>query len=431
VEPSVVDALCAAEGRALLADATAHDDDAHARAAAGDARAIDPLKAASSLRRAHPGADTALLSAALTQVRLRRRARPRLGDLVDSLLLTEDGSEQATRTVVAELRASRYVQAGVTHVADLGCGLGLDSIALARKGLAVTAVELDPMTAALATANVAALGLADQVRVIVGDVMDDAVLSRALSLADGVFLDPSRRDPASRREGRSARVTDPEAWSPMWSWVVDVATKVARTAAKVAPGIPHELTPGGGCATWTSVDGDLVEAELAWPAMDPAGRGSAAVRRRALVLRGGEVTALTSPLDLLDQTPPPVGGIGTWLLEPDDAVIRSGLVGDLAALLDGRLLDPRVAYITTDTDPGPSPLAAHFRVDMALPLHIGRLREVLIGRDVGRVVIKKRAIGQDPDDIRRVLALPSGPRTAVVLITRIGDDPWAFVCDTR
>ena len=148
-------------------------------------------------------------------------------------------------------------------------------------------------------------------------------------------------------------------------------------------------------------------------------------------MRKGEPTSLTSTIDLLDQAPPPVGDIGSWLLEPDDAVIRSGLVSDLAALLGGRLLDPRVAYITTDTDPGPSPLAAHFRVELALPLHIGRLRDALRERGVGRVVIKKRAIGQDPDDIRRVLALPPGPHTAVVLITRIGDDPWAFVCDIR
>ncbi|CAB4944073.1 unannotated protein [freshwater metagenome] len=429
MDPSVVDALRSAEGRALLTDATAHDNDAHGRAAAGDARAIDPLKAASSLRRAHPGANPSLVSAALSQVRMRRRARPRLGDIVDSLLMTDDGSEQATRTVAAELRAVRYLGSGATHVADLGCGIGLDSIAFARMGLTVTAVESDPLTAALAAANVEELGLADRVRVIVGDVTDDTVLATVLASADAVFVDPARRDPASRNEGRSARVTDPELWSPRWSWVVGVAARVPRTAAKVAPGVPHELTPVGGCATWTSVDGDLVEAEFAWPAMDSAGNNS--VRRRALIVRKGEPTSLTSTIDLLDQAPPPVGDIGSWLLEPDDAVIRSGLVSDLAALLGGRLLDPRVAYITTDTDPGPSPLAAHFRVELALPLHIGRLRDALRERGVGRVVIKKRAIGQDPDDIRRVLALPPGPHTAVVLITRIGDDPWAFVCDIR
>jgi hypothetical protein len=45
------------------------------------------------------------------------------------------------------------------------------------------------------------------------------------------------------------------------------------------------------------------------------------------------------------------------------------------------------------------------------------------------VVVKKRAIGADPDDVRRRLRLPAAPGSAVVLLTRIGDAPWAFVCD--
>lgn len=155
-----------------------------------------------ALRRTAPDADPAHLAAALTQVRLRRRARPRLGAVVDRLLLTEDGAEQATRTAVAD--PASHAAAGATHVADLGCGLGLDSLAFARAGLAVTAVERDPVVAALARANVEALGLADRVRVLDGDVTDDSVLSAALLHADAAYVDPARRDTADRRGGRSA-----------------------------------------------------------------------------------------------------------------------------------------------------------------------------------------------------------------------------------
>jgi SAM-dependent methyltransferase len=424
VDVAVVGWLASQAGRGVLSALAAYDDEAHARAAAGVAEAVDPMRTAVAARAAHPGVELALISAALTQVRLRRRARPRLGALADHLLLTEDGLEQATRTVVADLRAGRYADSGATHVADLGCGLGLDTAAFARVGLRVTAVERDPVVAALAAANLAALGLADRTEVLTGDVTDTPTLAQALDRADAAYVDPARRDTGDRRDGRSARRTDPRSWSPSWQWVEHIARVVPRTAAKVAPGIPHELTPAGGCATWTSVDGQLVEAELAWPLLAPP-----RVRRRAVVLRGARITTMSAIDDLGTATPPPVGAVGSRLVEPDDAVIRAGLVAELADQLGGHLLDPRVAYVTTDTDLEPGDLGSAFTVRRALPFTVDALRAVLVDEQVGHVVVKKRAISVEPDEVRRSLNLPRAPGRAVVVLTRIGDAPWAFVCD--
>ncbi|MGE0820107.1 MAG: methyltransferase domain-containing protein [Candidatus Nanopelagicales bacterium] len=418
----VVGWLASDAGRAALAAATAYDDSAHARAAAGEAGAVDPLRASAALRRELPGTEPARVAAALTQVRLRRRARPRLGALADHLLLTEDGAEQATRTAVADLRARMYADAGATHVADLGCGLGLDTLAFARAGLAVTAVERDPVVAAIARSNVRALGLDHLVQVVEGDVIDPAVLDRALEGADAAYVDPARRDTARQKGGRSARIADPADWSPPWSWVEAVAARMPRTAAKVAPGVPHAMTPYGGRTTWTSVDGQLVEAEIAWPAL-AAGDDV----RRARVIRGGDVVALGSAVALDDEPPPLVGPVGAWLHEPDDAVIRAGLVGAVVERCGGRLLDPHVAYVTTDTDVDLAPLSTRYAVAHALPYDLDALRALLVADGVGTVVVKKRATSLDVDDVRRRLKLPKAPGSAVVLLARIGDDPWAFV----
>ena len=42
-------------------------------------------------------------------------------------------------------------------------------------------------------------------------------------------------------------------------------------------------------------------------------------------------------------------------------------------------------------------------------------------------MVKKRATSLDVDDVRRRLKLPKAAGTAVVLLARIGDDPWAYV----
>ena len=71
------------------------------------------------------------------------------------MFFTRDGLEQASRPEVADYHASRFVQAGVHRVIDIGCGIGSDSLAFARAGLEVLAVDVDPVTAVVAQANLA------------------------------------------------------------------------------------------------------------------------------------------------------------------------------------------------------------------------------------------------------------------------------------
>lgn len=416
--------LASEAGAEALATASAHDEAAQAEAAAGRAGAVDPLRASTALRRALPALEPGQAAAVLTQVRLRERARPRLGPDVGRLLLTEDGSEQATRSAVAALRAAAYAGSGATHVADLGCGLGLDAVAFGRAGLRVTAVERDPVVAALARANVEALGLADAVEVREGDVTDAAVLDAALAGTDAAYADPARRDTARRRDGRSERVTDPREWSPPWSWVQALGDRVPRLAVKAAPGLPHSLTPEGGATTWTSVDGQLVEAEVAWPGLRADGSA-----RRARVVSGGTAVVVGSAVALEDETPPPVGPAGTWLLEPDDAVLRAGLVGHVAALVGGRLLDPHVAYVTADEAVDVAPLATSFRIRHALPWDARSVRSLLRADGIGHVVVKKRATSLDPARVAKELRLPKADGRAVLILARVGDGVQALVCD--
>ena len=90
-----------------------------------------------------------LVAAALTQSRLRTKAAAALGASRErrcsrTSCSTPDGAEQATRPAVAALRAERFRRLGpAASVADLGCGVGLDALALAEAGPLVDAYDRD------------------------------------------------------------------------------------------------------------------------------------------------------------------------------------------------------------------------------------------------------------------------------------------------
>ncbi|MFG1607324.1 methyltransferase domain-containing protein [Actinoplanes sp. NPDC049265] len=368
-------------------------------AAAGNLAGGDPLTAATALR--SRGAPPDLAAAALTQATLRRSARAKFGAAADRMFFTRAGLEQATRSVVAERRAARLAAAGVRTLADLGCGLGSDALACARAGIQVYAVDADPLTAAVARANAAALGLADRVEVTCADATTVEV-----ERYDAVFADPARR-----KAGRG-RVFDPASFSPPWDFVAGLAARVPRTVLKLSPGIDHGLLPPRAEGEWVSVGGDLVEAAF-W-----CGPLATAPRRAALLPAGHELTGDGT-------TNGPVGPVGRFLYDPDPAVVRAHLVAEFAATVGGHLADPDIAYVYSD-DPVETPFARRLEVLEVLPFSLKRLRSALRARDVGRLEIRKRGSALEPDKLRRDLKL-SGRSAAGVVLTRVANAPTALI----
>lgn len=377
------------DGQSLLAEATT-------LVASG----ANPLAAGSALRRTTSAERAA---AALTQVELRGRAVAKFGELAPRLYFTPDGLEQATRQRVAEHRAGRAAAFGTRTLVDLGCGIGGDLMAASRAGIVCAGVDLDAVRVAVAAANLAALGLAGAVQVADATTLDHAGFDLA-------FADPARRTGA----GRSFRVED---WTPPWSWVEGILARDA--CVKVAPGIPHALVPAGVEAEWVSDDGEVKEAAL-W-----SGR-TATVARRATVIGDGGLATVT---DEDDPGPEAIGtrAVGAFLHEPDGAVIRAGLVTAVAAAVGGRLIDPRIAYLTADTQVR-TPFARTYRVIEELPYREKQLRAALRERGIGRLTIKKRGVDVVPETLRKRLAL-SGDAEATIVLTRVAGEGTALLVE--
>ncbi len=378
------------------------------------------------------GVDPDLAAAALTQSRLRARARGKLGSFADGMLLTSAGLEQATRLLVAAQHARRYLAAGVTKVADLTCGIGADALAFAGVGLDVLATDVDEVTAALATVNLRAFPEATVRHA------DGLGLDLAGEGVDGVYADPARRT----RGGR--RIFDPAAYAPPLDAVWALRAQVPALGIKVGPGIPHHGLPDDAETQWVSVDGDVVEAGLWFGPLAPDGPG-----RSAHVLRTGVApaddgapdgadgsgtvtrTLRTGPQDA--DLVPDVGAVGAYLYEPDGAVVRAGLVAHAAAELGGRLVDRTIAYVTTDAlalapPSGTAPLATGYRVLDVMPFNLKKLKAYLRERGVGRLTVKKRGTAVTPEQLRSQLAL-KGDAAATLVLTRVAGRQHVLVVE--
>ncbi|UVI35117.1 class I SAM-dependent methyltransferase [Brevibacterium spongiae] len=377
----------------------------------------DELAKSSALRK--EGYSAEVTAALLTQARLRQEAAAKLGPFADDMLFTRDGLAQATRLPVAAHHARRLIghspedsagdaaEDAAFRIADLGCGIGADSVAFAGMGAQVTAVDADEVTAAIAAFNLRHLPDASVEHARAEDVDLDGF--------DALWFDPARRTIGKAdKRGSTARITDPEAFSPSLSWVIDQALGAKAAGVKLGPALDHDLVPDEAEAQWVSHNGEVVEVCLYF--------GAARQRpgRAALVM--GERTLLVHEDDLPTEDEAGIGELGKYLLEPDGAIVRAGLVAALCGPLQARRVHPKIAYLTTDVAPsGPASagVTAYEVVDV-LPAKIPSLRKELVSRGIGSVVIKKRGADIVPDQVRRQLKLPKGEK-ATLVFTRLGD----------
>jgi len=394
VDISLFGWLAGPDGRALLA-----------RLAAADLRESNTLALLTDLRRDLPP-DVA--GAALTLARLRQRAADKFSR-ADALFFTPDALEQASGEAVSGWRARRFAAGGCTRIADLACSVGGDTLALAGlPGVSVVGLDRDALRLHLARANLAAYGRgADLVQADLRDPLPLAGVPAA-------FFDPARRE-AGRRVFSVHDYTPPLAVIERWHF--------RALGVKLSPGVNlDELEPytrAGAGVEFISHDGDLKEAVL-WAG--DLGFGG----RWASVLAGDGSGATLLPQNI---PAPPVDRPRAYLYEPDPAVIRAGLLGELAAELELAMarLDESIAYLTAD-EAIPSRWARVWPVLDWMPFQLKRLRAALRARGVGRVTVKKRGSAIAPEELIRRLKLDGDGAAAVVVLTRIAGQPGVLIC---
>jgi len=341
--------------------------------------------------------DPALVSAAVEQAALRVRAQSKFSHAA-RMYFTRAGLEQASSERMARHHARRY--ASFSRIADLCTGIGGDLIGLAADR-EVLAVDIDPVHARLSELNAAANGVGGSVTVLRADVKDVT-----LDNVGAVFVDPARRS-SDRRFSAGAS-------EPALSWCLSLAERGLAVGIKAAPGLPTDLVPSGWELEFVSEHRELKETALWSPSLATTGR-------RATLLPHGQ-TMVERPDARLGVEAP-----GRYLIDPDPAVTRAGLVKELGESLgECWQIDETIAFLSANADLR-TPFGRTLVVEASEPWGLTRLKQVLRALDVGTVDIRKRGSAVDVDELQRRLKL-TGSRAATVVLTRADGRPWMLVC---
>lgn len=321
----------------------------------------------------------------------RRSAAAKFGeDQARGWMMDSESIQQATPVLVADFRAAYLRSLGVDAVVDVTCSIGteLQACSLADFSTLIGG-DLDPQRVRMAHYNV------PQVPVVVMDAARPAVKEGLVALAD-----PARRN-------SSGRVTRLEDLRPR----LEELEVYREAAVKCAPGIDYSTHTGQ--VDIVSVGGQVKEACLYTPGLSRVGR-------RAVML------GVASPPEIVtsdEEDDENVGAVGKYIIDPDGAVVRAGLVRHYGARHGLWQLDPRIAYLSGDHVPAGK---RGFEVQEVVPMK--QLKATLAARGVGAVEILIRGVDVTPEVLRKKWKL-KGPEAATVVLTRGGAKAWGYICD--
>ena len=357
--------------------------------------------------------------AVMELLQARQTLAPKLAGPAADWMADSDSAQQATPFAVSQVRAGRIAAAGASLVHDVTCSIGTEAPAVTAAGMDWLGTDLDYSRLLMARENVGGGGAAagrawvaqaDALAPVTTPASSPGPRIRACS---GTGSRPGRvivADPARRADGR--RITDPAKLIPPLPDLI-AAFPGAAMAIKCAPGIDY--ADWHGLVSVVSVNGGVKEACLYTPDLADPGH-----TREAVVIRESFTERVEDCGDGVDVDKPK-----SFIVEPDGAVIRAGLVQQWAARHELAMLDPHIAFLTGERVPDGY---SGFPFIEAVPLK--KLRPALHAHGAGSLEILVRGVDVDPDQLRGKLKL-KGDRSMAVAIARIGDHATAFICGAR
>ncbi len=342
----------------------------------------------SRLRKTYP-AD--LVRSAMLLMELREKAQGKFTH-ASRMWLTPQGLQQATPEIIARHKAKRFSHAR-EPVWDLCCGIGGDTLALAEQ-VPVIPVDRNPANSLRTEWNVALYETRQSVTGRTADVL-------SLRLPDQAWI---HIDPDQRQGGRRSKRLEHS--SPSLDYLQSLPGRVAGGAIKVSPAANFGGKFPQAEIELVSLHGECKVATIWFGALRSAAPWRATLLPQEATLAGDP---LLSRADVLP--------LGSYLYDPDPAVVRAGLVDLLAEKLGIWRLDDAEEYLSSD-QLVTSPFLKAFQVLDRLPNNSRLIRQAVAARNFCQIEIKCRHVSVDADAIRRKLLL-EGTSPGVLFLARI------------
>ena len=371
----------------------------------------------STIKRLRDRIGEELFSISLTCARLQSKAISKLGKPEERengepgiWWVTDQSLQQATPWQVAKYKAGWL---NGSQVADLCCGIGGDSLQVSGQS-SISAVDVDPLIAAMARMNLTQGFARRQVQVFCQDVTKFSLPARA-----DLHVDPDRRS-------RGRRSSNPREYEPSWDAVVAMV-RSSPAVIKLAPmaKLPTELLPQPHHRCWISLQRTVREQSLLSGEMidrhqlRPGGRSAVAISADA------SVRIFTTEENL---KPGSVSTPHSFLIDPDSAIRAAALTEPFAAHHGLHMLGGPSGFLTTDDSLLQSKAASLMGIIAPVvwwgACDLKKIRKELRDRNAYAVTAKVRGTDHDPAKILKPLR-NTGEQPLTLWIGRSDDRVYA------
>lgn len=337
------------------------------------------------------------------------------------MYFTKDGLEQSSSQVISEYRTERF--AGLKGVVyDLGCGIGIDGINIA-KTCTVIGIDKNEKRLEYLRLNAIAYDVQGNITFNNADFTSESFLLELAKRKDlaAIFIDPSRRT------DQGARINDYESYEPSLEFVNTLLEITPNICVKAGPGVNYLDLFGVLNAPFDveiiSTGGECREAVLWFGNLRKNADESSQIS--AVLLPSREI--ISEAIENLDEELILMSDVlGKYLYEPVGALTRAHLDQKLVEQYDLHRFSQDIIYLTGDNRAF-SPFFKSYEIQSVFKYGVNEINEYIRVNSITEVTLKKRGVEIDLDRLYEKLEIPNKVISAeskqqIFIITKVAGD---------